>query len=108
MFFLKYHLRTALFTAFFLLLLVGTPTLGYMFLKPIQIGSSRCIDDSLIPHLVGDSWYDDKNCERLTCVYLEEILYISGYGCGKLGYSPECHVIKGKGHYPKCCSHVEC
>ncbi|XP_022249279.1 toxin-like protein 14 isoform X2 [Limulus polyphemus] len=68
----------------------------------------RCIDDDFVPHMVGDTWYDDKKCQMLTCIYIEGFLYISGYGCGRIGYSPGCRVVKRKGHYPVCCPTAKC
>ncbi|XP_076352404.1 U-scoloptoxin(16)-Er12a-like isoform X2 [Tachypleus tridentatus] len=75
-------------------------------LKGLQTG--RCIDENSVPHMVGDTWYNDKKCEKLSCVYLEGFLYISGYGCGSFGYSSECLIVKEKGNYPKCCPSAKC
>ncbi|XP_076346959.1 U-scoloptoxin(16)-Er12a-like isoform X1 [Tachypleus tridentatus] len=100
--------RARILTTFFVTLLIMNPIHGYMFLKPVQVGLGRCLDDNFVPHMVGDTWYDDKKCEMLTCMYIEGLLYISGYGCGRIGYSPECRIIKRKGHYPVCCPIGKC
>ncbi|XP_076352403.1 U-scoloptoxin(16)-Er12a-like isoform X1 [Tachypleus tridentatus] len=101
-------LQTGSFQALFVVLFVVIPAFSYMYLKPIRIGLGRCIDENSVPHMVGDTWYNDKKCEKLSCVYLEGFLYISGYGCGSFGYSSECLIVKEKGNYPKCCPSAKC
>ncbi|XP_076346960.1 uncharacterized protein LOC143245052 isoform X2 [Tachypleus tridentatus] len=99
--------RARILTTFFVTLLIMNPIHGYMFLKPVQVGLGRCLDDNFVPHMVGDTWYDDKKCEMLTCMYIEGLLYISGYGLKRKQLlnsiycqtSGNCHQIVGFDYY---------
>ncbi|GFR19381.1 SVWC domain-containing protein [Trichonephila clavata] len=71
--------------------------------------AGECIDDDWEIHPIGSIWYDKEKCEQLECVYIEDTLYIQGYGCGKIGHPKECWLVPGKGvNYPTCCPQVEC
>ncbi|GIY31996.1 hypothetical protein CEXT_391821, partial [Caerostris extrusa] len=55
---------------------------------------------------VGGVGYDDENCQEIRC-------HEGGYwgaGCGSISISgmPNCRLVKGTGHYPKCCKQVRC
>ncbi|GFY65804.1 SVWC domain-containing protein [Trichonephila inaurata madagascariensis] len=82
---------------------------GYSFLEPIKFGEGECIDDDWEIHPIGSIWYDKEKCEQLECVYIEDTLYIQGYGCGKIGHPKDCWLVPGNGvNYPTCCPQVEC
>ncbi|CAL1275900.1 unnamed protein product [Larinioides sclopetarius] len=82
---------------------------GYSYLQPVKFGDGICLDDDWVEHEVGSVWYDTAKCEQLECVYYGDILYIQGYGCGKIGHPKGCWLISGKGvNYPSCCPQVQC
>ncbi|GFS78178.1 hypothetical protein NPIL_338801 [Nephila pilipes] len=54
---------------------------------------------------VGESRYNDADCERYDCS--PGLLTI--VGCGTVSTDdPKCRVVKRNGHYPDCCPTISC
>ncbi|GIY68830.1 hypothetical protein CEXT_607191 [Caerostris extrusa] len=55
---------------------------------------------------VGGVGYDDERCERIKCTQG----WYSGEGCSPVAMPgfPGCQLVRGKGHYSKCCKQLIC
>ncbi|XP_015909942.1 U-scoloptoxin(16)-Er12a isoform X2 [Parasteatoda tepidariorum] len=82
---------------------------AYTYMQPQHFGMGECLDDEWQVHPVGATWYDKDRCEKIACVFYDDILYTEGYGCSTIGHPDGCWLTPGRGeNYPYCCPRVEC
>ncbi|CAM1292310.1 Uncharacterised protein g398 [Pycnogonum litorale] len=75
-------------------------------------GRNHCVDRNDEPHLPKDVWYNQQNCEKMTCFANKDgSVEISGMGCPQLPHidGQKCNVIRNRASlYPDCCPKWDC
>ncbi|GFT82478.1 hypothetical protein TNCV_3350541 [Trichonephila clavipes] len=78
---------------------------GSTYLEPANTENGYCEVDGLLRIPVGETGYNDKECEAIECSSKD----MSGMSCGSiLSSDPNCFLVKGEGHYPDCCPRPKC
>ncbi|GFR31512.1 hypothetical protein TNCT_282901 [Trichonephila clavata] len=95
-----------------LVFVLGLPEInGYTYTEYLNTKNGYCESEGSYKTPVGETGYDDQECERFEC----RRGYRTVAGCGKVVKptfpdhpNPICSLVKGEGHYPDCCPSYKC
>ncbi|GFS78180.1 hypothetical protein NPIL_338811 [Nephila pilipes] len=78
---------------------------AYEFVEYLNTQNGYCDSNEFGRIPLGDSRYDDDQCERIVC----RPGILTTVGCGSVGTDdPKCRIVTRQGRYPDCCPTVTC